>query len=224
MEINYGGMIIGILITCISYMLIPVILKLKNGCYEEEKAKKIALWNSVIIGAIYMILTIEMMGTSSTWSAGPAILYYGINYSLLKSRKKEKYKNNSGKIVLILVGIIAFIVVMNLIIKNMNDKSIDNSIDNSVDNKLRARHILVDDYETAKEIISLLDKGTNFCDLALEYSIDTATVDNCGDVGYFEEGYMVIEFEENVKKLKHNEYTSLPVQTDYGYHVIMRIK
>ena len=35
---------------------------------------------------------------------------------------------------------------------------------------------------------------------------------------------MEFGFEEEVKSLNYNEYSSQPVQTEYGYHVIMRIK
>ena len=229
MEINLYGILIGFLITCFSYMLIPFILKIKNVSYDESKAKKIALWNSIIVGGIYMILTIELMGTSSAWNACPAFLYYGINFSLLKSRdkdKKEKIKkdkveksqgyNNVWKIILIVVGIVISVVFVFAIICGLSNKT--------EDKRLRARHILVEDYKTAKAVIALLESGEDFCDLAFDYSEDTVTANDCGDVGYFEEGEMVIEFEEAVKNLKYNKYTELPVRTDYGYHIIMRIK
>ena len=226
MEINWFGLFIGILITCFSYMLIPVILKIKNGSYDESKAKKIALWNSIIVGGIYMILTIELMGTSSAWNAGPAFLYYGVNFSLLKSRNKEKKEkmkkdkvkktqghNNISKIILIVIGIvIAVFAIVGGLSNELEDK------------RLRARHILVEDYKTAKAVIALLESGEDFCDLAFDYSEDIVTANDCGDVGYFEEGEMVIEFEEAVKNLKYNKYTELPVRTDYGYHIIMKIK
>lgn len=224
MEINWFGLVIGILITCLSYMLIPVILKLKNGRYDESKAKKIALWNSIIVGGIYMILTIELMGTSCAWNAGPAFLYYGINFSLLKRGKKvikEKVEtpdrhNSIWKVILIVAGAVIAIFVALAIIGNLSNES--------EDKRLRARHILVEDYKTAKEVIALLESGEDFCDLAFDYSEDTATANDCGDIGYFEEGEMVIEFEKAVKNLKYNKYTELPVRTDYGYHIIMRIK
>ena len=35
------------------YLEAILILKIKNGSYDESKAKKIALWNSIIVGGIY---------------------------------------------------------------------------------------------------------------------------------------------------------------------------
>lgn len=93
MEINWFSLIISILITCVSYMLFPVILRIKNGCYEEDKSKKIAFWNSIIIGGIYMILTSAL--TSEVWNAAPAFLYYWVNLSLLKYENKEKNIDNN---------------------------------------------------------------------------------------------------------------------------------
>lgn len=91
--------------------------------------------------------------------------------------------------------------------------------------KLKARHILVEDEETAKEIITKLDetedKEATFKELAAEYGTD-GTKSNGGDLGAFEEGQMVAEFEEATKALEVNTYTKEPVQTKFGYHVIYR--
>ena len=83
---------IGIILTAISYMAIPLIaLLINNGRFEEKHAKRIALWNSVILGVIFCIITINLSDTNATWNAAPAILYYGINCALLtKKGKKER--------------------------------------------------------------------------------------------------------------------------------------
>lgn len=75
--------------------------------------------------------------------------------------------------------------------------------------------------ETAKEIIKKLDKGEKFEDLAEEYSDDSSASDG-GNVGYFNRGDMVSEFEEAAIKLKVNEYTKEPVKSQYGYHIILK--
>lgn len=75
--------------------------------------------------------------------------------------------------------------------------------------------------ETAKEIIKKLKKGEKFEDLAEEYSDDSSASDG-GNVGYFNRGDMVSEFEEAAIKLKVNEYTKEPVKSQYGYHIILK--
>ena len=83
-------------------------------------------------------------------------------------------------------------------------------------------HILVEDYDTAVEIIEQLKSGVNFCDLVYEYSVDTATSENCGLVGPFRKGDMVKEFEDMVFILEDGYFSTEPVETEYGYHIIMR--
>ena len=74
---------------------------------------------------------------------------------------------------------------------------------------------------TAKEIIKKLDNGEKFEDLAKEYSKDSSASDG-GNLGYFNRGEMVSEFEDAVVALKVNEYTKEPVKTQYGYHIILK--
>jgi len=82
--------------------------------------------------------------------------------------------------------------------------------------EMGAKHILLDNEKTAKEVIAKLDKGGDFEKLAKEY-----TKDNTVDLGYFTEDLMVPEFTNAASKLKVGEYTKKPVKTQFGYHVIM---
>lgn len=84
---------------------------------------------------------------------------------------------------------------------------------------LKARHILVKDKKTAEEVKAKLDKDGDFAALAKEYSTDTGTAANGGDLGWFSTGEMVPEFEEAAAKLKKDEI-SKPVKSEFGYHVI----
>jgi peptidyl-prolyl cis-trans isomerase C len=88
--------------------------------------------------------------------------------------------------------------------------------------EVRASHILVETEEEAREIIGLLDEGADFATLANERSTGPSGP-NGGDLGYFGAGptRMVPEFAEAAFALEVGEYTDTPVQTQFGWHVIL---
>lgn len=85
--------------------------------------------------------------------------------------------------------------------------------------QIEASHILVETEKLAKEIKTKIDNGEDFSELAKEYSTDTASKDDGGNLGYFSSGTMVAEFEEVAFSLEKGEISE-PVKTDYGYHII----
>ena len=85
--------------------------------------------------------------------------------------------------------------------------------------EVRARHILVKTEEEAKAIITKLDDGGDFEELAKENSLDGGAA-NGGDLGYFSAGRMVPEFEKAAFALETGAYTKEPVKSQFGWHVI----
>ena len=85
-----------------------------------------------------------------------------------------------------------------------------------------ARHILVETEEEANEVISRLDAGEDFAELAQELSLDTGSGANGGDLGWFGYGQMVGPFETAAFALKDGEI-SIPIQTQFGWHVIQKL-
>lgn len=88
------------------------------------------------------------------------------------------------------------------------------------DKEYNARHILVATEAEAKDIIAQLAKGSDFARLAKEKSKDPGSKDKGGDLGWFAPGGMVRPFSEAVTKLQKGLYTTVPVQTQFGWHVI----
>ncbi|MGQ9602480.1 MAG: peptidylprolyl isomerase [Candidatus Bipolaricaulia bacterium] len=96
---------------------------------------------------------------------------------------------------------------------------------------VRARHILVKvaqdapEAEVAKararieEIKKELAAGANFAELARKYSEDEGTAQKGGDLGWFQRGQMVKEFEEAAFALKVGEVSEI-VRSQYGFHII----
>lgn len=121
----------------------------------------------------------------------------------------------------------------------VSDKEAQNYYDKNKDEffSIQASHILIqtsddegnelsDDKKKVKkeEAQSILDKikaGADFATLAKEYSEDSSAASG-GNLGFFTKGQMVQEFEDASFALKVGEVSDELVETDYGYHIIMK--
>lgn len=97
--------------------------------------------------------------------------------------------------------------------------------------QVRARHILIsvaadaseeDSAAALSKAISLTQRlraGEDFAALATQYSDDTGSGQQGGDLGFFPRGQMVAEFEEAAFSLPIGEISD-PVKSQFGYHII----
>lgn len=111
----------------------------------------------------------------------------------------------------------------------ITDKEIEDYYDDEVFGDIDSKHMLVaidDDrtdeeaLELANEIIAKLNEGKTFDEVKEEYK-DSITYEELGYLAFnanIEENYM-----NAIEKLENNKYTSEPVKTSYGYHIIYRI-
>lgn len=91
---------------------------------------------------------------------------------------------------------------------------------------VKARHILVNvedrSKERAKEIadslVTLLDKGANFAEMAQENSDDVASGKDGGELGWFTEGMMVKPFNDAAFEKDTSGFKL--VESQFGYHII----
>jgi peptidyl-prolyl cis-trans isomerase C len=90
----------------------------------------------------------------------------------------------------------------------------------SMPKEYKARHILVDKQETAESIIRELQAGGDFSKLAKAESKDSSAQAG-GDLGWFSPQSMVKPFADAVTSLEKGKYTTTPVQSEFGYHVII---
>jgi peptidyl-prolyl cis-trans isomerase C len=84
----------------------------------------------------------------------------------------------------------------------------------------RARHILVDKEDEAKDIIAQLKKGASFEKLARERSKDTGSKERGGELNWAPATNYVKPFGDALTKLSKGQLTDAPVQTNFGWHVI----
>lgn len=126
------------------------------------------------------------------------------------------------------------------ILDNIKDDEVKKYYEENTNGKVKASHILITPevasdaseqekakaeekaLKEAKNIIKKLDEGKKFDSLAKKYSDDKSNASNGGDLGYFELSDMVEDFSNAVKDLEMNEYTSEPVKTEFGYHIIKK--
>jgi peptidyl-prolyl cis-trans isomerase C len=85
--------------------------------------------------------------------------------------------------------------------------------------EFHALHILVPTKEKAEQLIKKIKGGAKFEDVAKAESTDNSKA-NGGDLGWFTVARMVKPFGDAVKGLKKGEFTTEPVQTQYGWHII----
>lgn len=127
----------------------------------------------------------------------------------------------------------------------IEDDEIEDYYDDNIIGDMRASHILItasyaddatddeiaeakdDAYEKAMDIIKQLNEADDdkieelFADLAKEHSEDGSSEDG-GDLGWFAGGDMVESFENATIALEIGEYTAEPVESEYGYHIILK--
>ena len=94
--------------------------------------------------------------------------------------------------------------------------------------QIRFAHIMIDKnnydsnqlaLESIKNVEGLLQQGSNFSDLAKEYSEDFVTKDIGGDLEYFEEGIFPVEFEDEIKELELNQISKI-VELEDTLHIL----
>jgi len=111
----------------------------------------------------------------------------------------------------------------------ITDKEIEDYYNDEVYGDINSKHLLVtiDDDKTdeeakelANEIITKLKEGKTFDEVKEEYK-DSTTYEELGYQGFnsnIQDSYM-----NALKNLENDKYTTEPVKTTYGYHIIYRI-
>lgn len=123
----------------------------------------------------------------------------------------------------------------------ITDKEIKKYYDENIKGDINAKHILISPetaegmtdseiktqkeaaLKTAKSIIKKLKDGEKWDDLAKKYSDDDSNAQKGGDLGWFNTGDMEESFEKAAYALKKGTYTTTPVETQYGYHIIYKV-
>lgn len=135
-------------------------------------------------------------------------------------------------------------VVENFAKEQINDDEVQKYYDENIFGEITARHILIKPETTsnmsdeekkekenealnkAKDLINQLNDGANFEELAKEHSADEGSASEGGLIKDFTkvgETSVVEEFWNAANDLKDGEYTSEPVKSQFGYHIILKV-
>lgn len=124
--------------------------------------------------------------------------------------------------------------------KNIKDDEIKKYYDENVYGDVKASHILISvettdnmtdeekekaekkAYKEAEDIIKKLNNGEDFAELAKKYSDDEANAKKGGDLGYFNKDEMDASFWNAALALEKDKYSTKPVESAYGYHIILK--
>lgn len=89
------------------------------------------------------------------------------------------------------------------------------------DKEFKVRHILVEKEDEAKDVIVQLQKGGKFDEIAKQRSKDQGSKDKGGDLNWNAPGGFVKPFSDAMVATPKGKFTAQPVQTQFGYHVIL---
>jgi peptidyl-prolyl cis-trans isomerase C len=84
----------------------------------------------------------------------------------------------------------------------------------------RARHILVAKEVEAKALLKQLAAGAKFEDLARKHSTDKGSAAKGGDLDFAKPESYVPEFGQAMIGLKKGKFTTAPVKSQFGWHII----
>jgi parvulin-like peptidyl-prolyl isomerase len=89
--------------------------------------------------------------------------------------------------------------------------------------QVHARHIMLATKAEAEAVVARLKNGEDFAKVAQEVSMDEGSKAEGGDLGFFPRGMMIPEFENVAFALEPGKFSD-PVETSYGFHVIMVVE
>lgn len=89
------------------------------------------------------------------------------------------------------------------------------------DKEYKVKHILVEKEDEAKDVIAQLQKGAKFDELAKARSKDPGSKDRGGDLDWNAPAGFVKPFGDAMIATPKGKFTPQPVQTQFGYHVIL---
>jgi len=195
----------------------------------------VAIVNGVPISlAVYNVYAQQRqarMGDSDTPAARKALIDNLVLQELLMQQAQQQHLNDDPQVVAQIELMKRSVLANAVLRKVLSDKApseeqIKKEYETTViamgKKEYKARHILVDSEDKARNLIEQIkkEKSANFSDLAKANSSDSSAAEG-GDLGWFALDAMVPPFSQAVTKLEKGKFTEQPVKTDFGWHIII---
>lgn len=230
---------IGIAVCVLALLLLSLGVVIKSNTIShfknENKGKVVAVVNGYNVYESDLADRLNMLanGQKITLEDIPEnilkamVLEVAVNHQIDESARKEGY--NSDKQILAQVknyktGLIREKYLNDKVYSKITDEQLLKEYDRIVNNlkgkeERNIKHILVETEEEIERVRRNVLRTGNFEKIAKQKSIDTASAQNGGDLGYVLKEELVPEFGDMAFMLKVGEI-SKPVKTQYGWHII----
>ena len=107
--------------------------------------------------------------------------------------------------------------------RNLSKKLLGLGEVQEMSSKIHCAHILVAKHSEALQALDRIKKGESFAEIAKQVSLCPSRKRG-GDLGWFNRGQMVKEFEKAAFALERGQLSHEPVRTQFGYHIIKRLE
>jgi len=179
----------------------------------------------------YISQTLKTIRKNAKEAGTTTSMYIQMYYGLSSEEALESYLSLSHK---------KSLYTLDYAKENVSDKQINEYYKDHIYGDIEASHILItvdakDDatdeekteaenkaLATATNIIKELNEGADFAELAKKYSKDEATANNGGSLGKVNTGDLTDEALEALRKLEDGKYTTTPIKSSDGYHILFR--
>lgn len=215
------------LLACISG---TTMLLLSVACAAETAAKVNGTDVSTDVLDVYIESRTQKPAASATPEERASVLTELKDIYLLSTQPRAKViakqPRTKAQIELQTHGILAQAVAADYLERNpATDEEIKAAYEQQVELspplEFKARHILVNTQSEAVDLVAQLEDGADFAELAKEKSTGPSGP-NGGDLGWFAPNQMVAPFSAAVMALEDGAFSKTPVQTQFGWHVILR--
>ena len=209
-----------------------LLLPLFATAAEEPQVVDLVKVNGATINNLHLAI-FSTQASGNPQAASPeqqaAMLEELVNIFMLANSKEGKALTEHREIAAALKVANARLIAETLVRKKMQDAQIDETAIKAayqtqyveaLSTEYQARHILLKTEEEAKAVIRELDQGADFPELAKQKSTGPSKSVG-GDLGWFTSRQMVKPFTDAVTQMGSGSYSTQPVKTQYGWHVIL---